>query len=48
MNASRFATGSVIFTDSEVYARRFAKETDGGMVGVNVPSTGFTGKAFPA
>lgn len=36
MNASRFATGSVIFTESGAYARRFAKETDGGMVGVNV------------
>lgn len=36
MNASRFANGSVIFTESGAYARRFAKETDGGMVGVNV------------
>lgn len=36
MNASRFANGSVIFTESGAYARRFAKETDGGMVGINV------------
>jgi malonate-semialdehyde dehydrogenase (acetylating) / methylmalonate-semialdehyde dehydrogenase len=36
MNASRFANGSVIFTESGHYARRFAKETDGGMVGINV------------
>ena len=36
MNASRFANGSVIYTESGAYARRFAKETDGGMVGINV------------
>lgn len=36
MNASRFANGSVIFTESGAYGRRFAKETDGGMVGINV------------
>ena len=36
MNNSRFANGSVIFTESGHYARRFAKETDGGMVGINV------------
>jgi malonate-semialdehyde dehydrogenase (acetylating)/methylmalonate-semialdehyde dehydrogenase len=36
MNASRFANGSVIYTQSGYYARTFAKETDGGMVGVNV------------
>lgn len=36
MNASRFANGSVIFTESGHYARRFASETDGGMVGINV------------
>ncbi len=36
MNASRFANGSVIFTESGHYARQFAKETDGGMVGINV------------
>lgn len=36
MNANRFANGSVIYTQSGYYARRFAKETHGGMVGVNV------------
>ena len=36
MNNSRLANGSVIFTESGHYARRFAKETDGGMVGINV------------
>ena len=36
MNASRFANGSVIYTQSGYYSRRFAKETHGGMVGVNV------------
>jgi len=36
MNASRFANGSVIFTESGYYAREFAKRTDGGMVGINV------------
>jgi malonate-semialdehyde dehydrogenase (acetylating) / methylmalonate-semialdehyde dehydrogenase len=36
MNASRFANGSVIFTESGHHARRFARETDAGMVGVNV------------
>jgi malonate-semialdehyde dehydrogenase (acetylating)/methylmalonate-semialdehyde dehydrogenase len=36
MNASRFANGSVIYTQSGYYARTFAKETHGGMVGVNV------------
>ena len=36
MNGSRFANGSVIFTESGHYARRFAKETDAGMVGINV------------
>ncbi len=36
MNASRFANGSVIFTESGHFARRFAKETDAGMVGINV------------
>jgi malonate-semialdehyde dehydrogenase (acetylating) / methylmalonate-semialdehyde dehydrogenase len=36
MNGSRFANGSVIYTQSGYYARRFAKETDGGMVGINV------------
>ncbi len=36
MNASPFANGSVIFTQSGYYAREFARNTDGGMVGVNV------------
>lgn len=36
MNASRFANGSVIYTQSGYYARTFGKETHGGMVGVNV------------
>ena len=36
MNASRFANGSVIYTQSGYYARTFAKETHGGMVGINV------------
>ena len=36
MNANPFANGSVIFTQNGHYAREFAKNTDGGMVGVNV------------
>ncbi|MCL2194433.1 MAG: aldehyde dehydrogenase family protein, partial [Oscillospiraceae bacterium] len=36
MNASPFANGSVIFTQSGYYARQFAARTHGGMVGVNV------------
>jgi malonate-semialdehyde dehydrogenase (acetylating)/methylmalonate-semialdehyde dehydrogenase len=36
MNNSRFANGSVIFTQNGYYAREFAKRTHGGMVGVNV------------
>jgi len=36
MNDSRFANGSVIYTGSGYHARRFAKETHGGMVGINV------------
>jgi malonate-semialdehyde dehydrogenase (acetylating) / methylmalonate-semialdehyde dehydrogenase len=36
MNASRFAIGSVIYTQNGYYARTFAHETDGGMVGINV------------
>jgi malonate-semialdehyde dehydrogenase (acetylating)/methylmalonate-semialdehyde dehydrogenase len=36
MNANPFANGSVIFTQNGHYARKFAKETHGGMVGVNV------------
>lgn len=36
MNRNPFANGSVIFTQNGYYAREFAKNTDGGMVGVNV------------
>ncbi len=36
MNASRFANGSVIYTQSGHYSREFALRTHGGMVGVNV------------
>ena len=36
MNSSRFANGSVIFTQNGYYAREFATRTHGGMVGVNV------------
>ena len=36
MNRNPFANGSVIFTQSGHYAREFVKNTDGGMVGVNV------------
>lgn len=36
MNASRFANGSVIYTQNGHYARAFAKQTDAGMVGINV------------
>lgn len=36
MNASPFANGSVIFTQSGFYAREFARNTHGGMVGINV------------
>jgi len=36
MNNSRFANGSVIFTESGHFAREFTKRTDGGMVGINV------------
>jgi len=36
MNASRFANGSTIFTQSGYYAREFAKRSHGGMVGINV------------
>ncbi|BDD87935.1 CoA-acylating methylmalonate-semialdehyde dehydrogenase [Desulfofustis limnaeus] len=36
MNQSRFANGSVIYTQNGHYAREFAKRTDAGMVGVNV------------
>lgn len=37
MNASPYANGSVIFTQNGHYSREFAKRTDGGMVGINVP-----------
>ena len=49
MNANPFANGSVIYTSSGRYAREFAKQTHGGMVGINVGipvpvcSFGFTG-----
>ena len=36
MNANPFANGSVIFTQSGYYARKFEFLTDGGMVGINV------------
>ncbi len=36
MNNSRFANGSVIYTESGHFAREFARRTHGGMVGVNV------------
>jgi len=36
MNSSRFANGSVIYTQNGYYGRQFAKNTDGGMVGINV------------
>jgi malonate-semialdehyde dehydrogenase (acetylating)/methylmalonate-semialdehyde dehydrogenase len=36
MNASRFANGSVIYTQNGYFAREFAKRTDAGMVGINV------------
>jgi malonate-semialdehyde dehydrogenase (acetylating) / methylmalonate-semialdehyde dehydrogenase len=36
MNNSRFANGSVIYTQNGYFARTFAKETHGGMVGINV------------
>lgn len=36
MNASRFANGSVIYTQNGHYAREFSKRTDAGMVGINV------------
>lgn len=37
MNANPFANGSIIFTQNGRYSREFAKRTDGGMVGINVP-----------
>ena len=36
MNASEFANGSSIYTQSGYYAREFARRTHAGMVGVNV------------
>lgn len=36
MNSNPFANGSVIFTQSGYYARKFEFLTDGGMVGINV------------
>lgn len=36
MNANEFANGSVIYTQSGYYAREFARQTHGGMVGINV------------
>jgi malonate-semialdehyde dehydrogenase (acetylating)/methylmalonate-semialdehyde dehydrogenase len=36
MNNSRFANGSVIYTQNGYYAREFAKRSDAGMVGINV------------
>ena len=35
-NNSRFANGSVIYTESGHFAREFAQRIHGGMVGVNV------------
>lgn len=36
MNNSPFANGSVIFTQNGYYSREFARNTHGGMVGINV------------
>ncbi|HHU43949.1 MAG: CoA-acylating methylmalonate-semialdehyde dehydrogenase [Bacillota bacterium] len=36
MNNNRFANGSVIYTQSGYYSREFARNTHGGMVGINV------------
>ena len=36
MNNSRFGNGSAIYTQNGYYARTFAKETQAGMVGINV------------
>ncbi len=36
MNANPYANGSVIFTQSGYYSRKFTMDTDGGMVGINV------------
>lgn len=36
MNNNPYANGSVIFTQNGYYAREFARNSDGGMVGINV------------
>lgn len=36
MNSNKFANGSVIYTQNGYYAREFARNTHGGMVGINV------------
>jgi len=36
MNASEFANGSTIYTQSGYWAREFSRRTHGGMVGINV------------
>lgn len=36
MNDNPYANGSVIFTQNGYYAREFVRNTDGGMIGVNV------------
>ena len=36
MNASPYANGSVLYTQSGYYASQFARYTDGGQVGINV------------
>jgi malonate-semialdehyde dehydrogenase (acetylating)/methylmalonate-semialdehyde dehydrogenase len=36
INASEFANGATIFTQSGYFAREFARRIDGGMVGINV------------
>jgi malonate-semialdehyde dehydrogenase (acetylating)/methylmalonate-semialdehyde dehydrogenase len=36
MNDSKFANGSVVFTQNGFFSREFAKRTHGGMVGINV------------
>ena len=36
INANEFANGASVFTQSGYYAREFARQIDGGMVGINV------------
>lgn len=36
INASRYANGSIIYTQNGLHARTFVQETDAGMVGINV------------